>query len=265
MNAPIHASQKSPGDQRQSSFPRTGEYTSKKTSRIAGFWYLLVAIFGSFNMMFVEPKLYVSGDAAATVNNILASERLFRLGILSSLFTIICFLFLANALYKLFKSVDKDLSRLMVIFIVASVPFAFLQLFKFAPILFSSKTAYLSAFDSAQLQALSMVFLGFFEQGFFIGQIFFGLWMFPLGLLVFKSGSGFIPKTLGVWLMVACFGYLFNFLSRAGYLSAIFLPLNYTAISSMGMNIAIIGEVLCILWLFIMGPEDQEPAAVEVG
>jgi hypothetical protein len=239
--------------------------TNKKNARIAGFWYLLVAIFGAFNTMFVESRLYVSGDAAATVNNILASERLFRLGIISNLMTTICFLFLANALYKLFKSVDKDLVRLMVIFIISSVPIAFLEMLKFAPILLSSKTAYLSAFDPAQLQALAKVFLDLFEQGFFIAYIFYGLWMFPLGLLVFKSGSGFIPKALGVLLMVGCFGYLFNFLSSAGYLSAIFLPLNYKAITSQWMNITIIGEVLCILWLLIIGPKDQKPAMVEVG
>ena len=237
--------------------------TNRKTSRIAGFWYLLVAIFGSFNGMFVEPKLYVSGDAAATVNNILTSERLFRLGILSNLITTICFLFLANALYKLFKSVDKDLVRLMVIFIIASVPLAYLELLKFAPTLLLSGAGYLSAFEPAQLQALAKVFLDLFEQGFFISLIFFGLWMFPLGLLVFKSGSGFIPKTLGVFLMVGCFGYLFNFLSSAGYLSAFFLPLNYEAIASLWMNIAIIGEILCILWLLIIGPKDQKLASIE--
>jgi hypothetical protein len=237
--------------------------SNRKTSRIAGFWYLLVAIFGSFNGMFVAPKLYVSGDAAATVNNILTSERLFRLGILSNLITTICFLFLANALYKLFKSVDKDLVRLMVIFIIASVPLAYLEMLKFAPILLLSGDGYLSAFEPAQLQALAKVFLDLFEQGFFISLIFFGLWMFPLGLLVFKSGSGFIPKTLGVLLMVGCFGYLFNFLSSAGYLSAFFLPLNYEAITSLWMNIAIIAEVLCILWLLIKGPGDQKPALIK--
>jgi hypothetical protein len=237
--------------------------SNKKTARIAGFWYLLVAIFGAFNTMFVESKLFVSGDAAATVNNILASERLFRLGILSNLLTTICFLFLANALYKLFKSVDKDLVRLMVIFIISSVPIAFLEMLKFAPILLSSKAVYLSAFEPAQLQALAKVFLDLFEQGFFITCIFYGLWMFPLGLLVFKSGSGFIPKALGVLLMVGCFGYLFNFLSSAGYLSAIFLPLNYKAITSLWMNITIIGEVLCILWLLIMGPKDQKPTSIK--
>lgn len=237
--------------------------SNKKTSRIAGFWYLLVAIFGSINMMFVASRLYVSGDAAATVNNILTSERLFRLGIMSNLMTTICFLFLANALYKLFESVDKDLVRLMVIFIIASVPLAYLEMLKFAPILLSSNAAYLSAFEPAQLQALAKVFLDLFEQGFSISYIFFGLWMFPLGLLVFKSGSGFISKVIGVLLIVGCFGYLFNFLSSAGYLSAIFLPLNYKAIASLWMNIAIVGEILCILWLLITGPKAQKPASIE--
>jgi hypothetical protein len=230
--------------------------SNKKTSRIAGFWYLLVAIFGAFNMMFVEPKLYVSGDAAATVNNILASERLFRLGILSNLITTICFLFLANALYKLFKSVDKDLVRLMVIFIMASVPLAYLEMLKFAPILLSSKAAYLSAFEPAQLQALAKVFLDMFKQGFNITFIFYGLWMFPLGLLIFKSGSGFIPKALGISLMVGCFGYLVQFL-------AIFLSLNFNAITSLGMTFAIVAEISCILWLLIKGPMDQKPASIE--
>jgi hypothetical protein len=77
----------------------------------------------------------------------------------------------------------------------------------------------------------------------------------PLGLLVFKSGSGFIPKTLGVLLMVGCFGYLVNFLE-------IFLSLNYPAITSLWMTIAIIAEILCILWLLIKGPGYQQPASI---
>lgn len=229
---------------------------NKKTSQIAGFWYLLVAIFGAFNDMIVVPKLYVSGDAAATVTNILASERLFRLGILSNLITTICFLFLADALYKLFKPVDKDLVRLMVIFIIASVPLAYLETLKFAPILLLSSAGYLSAFEPAQLQALAMVLLDMFKQGFHITFIFYGLWMFPLGLLVFKSGSGFISKVIGILLMIGCFGYLSKFL-------AIFLALNYEAITSLWMTIAIIAEVFCILWLLIIGPKDQKPALIK--
>jgi hypothetical protein len=230
--------------------------SNKRTSRIAGFWYLMVAIFGLFNTTFVYSKLYVSGDAAATVANILASEQLFRLGILTNLITTVAFLFLANALYKLFKAVDRDLVRLMVIFIIASVPIAYLELFKFAPILLLSKAAYLSAFEPAQLQALAMVLLDLFRQGFNITYIFYGLWMFPLGLLVFKSRSGFISKVIGVLLMAGCFGYLATFLE-------ILLALNYQAITSPWMNIAYTGEILCILWLLIKGPKDQEQASSE--
>jgi hypothetical protein len=99
-------------------------------------------------------------------------------------------------------------------------------------------------------------FLDMNKQGLFIAYIFYGLWMFPLGLLVFKSGSGFIPKALGILLMVGCFGYLVNFL-------AIFLSLNYKVITSLWMNIAIVAEILCILWLLIKGPKDQKPASIE--
>jgi hypothetical protein len=229
---------------------------NKKTSQIAGFWYLLVAIFGAFNTMFVDPKLYVSGDAAATVNNILASERLFRLGIMSSLITTICFLFLGNALYKLFKSVDRDLVRLMVIFIISSVPLAYLQMLKLTPMLFMGSDKYLSAFEPVQLQALTMAFLDIYKLGVFIAYIFYGLWMFPLGMLVYKSGSDFISKALGVSLMVGCFGYLVKFLEA-------YLPLNYPAISSLWMTITILAEVLCILWLFIKGPGDKRPALIQ--
>lgn len=80
--------------------------------------------------------------------------------------------------------------------------------------------------------------------------------MFPLGLLVFKSGSGFISKVIGILLMIGCFGYLSKFL-------AIFLALNYEAITSLWMTIAIIAEVFCILWLLIIGPKDQKPALIK--
>jgi hypothetical protein len=207
--------------------------------------------------MFVDPKLYVSGDAAATVNNILASERLFRFGIMSSLITTICFLFLGNALYKLFKSVDRDLVRLMVIFIISSVPSAYLQMLKLAPMLLLGSDKYLSVFEPVQLQALTMVFLDVYKQGVFITYIFYGLWMFPLGLLVFKSRSGFITKVLGVSLMIGCFGYLVSFLE-------VYLPLSNHAITSLWMTLTIIAEILCILWLFIKGPADKRTALIQV-
>lgn len=223
---------------------------------MAGFWYLLVAIFGSFQSIFVAPRLFVSGDSVATVNNILASEQLFRLGMLSNFLTTICFLLLGNVLYKLFKPVDRDLARLMVIFIVSSVPGPYLEFLNFAPILLLSKALYSSTFEPTQLQALANLFLDLFAQGKFITYIFYGLWMFPLGILVFKSGSTVITKTLGVMLSVGCFGYLVSFLE-------VYLPLDCKAITSLWMAITIIAEVLCIVWLFITGPKAQKPVSIE--
>jgi hypothetical protein len=225
--------------------------SNKSIARTAGFWYLLVAIFGALNTMFVESKLSVISDPAETVNYILASEGLFRIGILSSLITTVCFLFLANALYKLFKTVDKDQVRLMVIFIIASVPIAYLSILKFAPLIFADKTAYSSAFDPAQLNMLSMIFRDLFRQGFNIVYIFYGLWLFPLGLLVYKSRSGFITKTVGILLMVGCFGYLINFVE-------FFFALDFGRIPSLWMNFTIFAEVLCILWLFLVGPKNTQ-------
>src|SRR4051794_19185746 len=101
--------------------------SNKKTARIAGVWYLFMAIFYSFSMIYVDSAFYVPGDAASTTNTILSSGWIFRLGLVSCLLGHICFLFLANALYKLFKSVDCDLARQMVIFIIAGVSVAFLN------------------------------------------------------------------------------------------------------------------------------------------
>ncbi len=231
--------------------------SSKKTARIAGLWYLLVAVFPVFSVLVVESRLYVPGDAAATVNNILASPGLFRLGFVSSLLGQICFLFLAHAFYKLFKSVDHDLARLIVIFIVASVSATCLNMLnQFAPILLASGAGYLSAFAPAQLHALAMMFLDMHKYGNSITLIFYGLWLFPLGLLVFKSG--FMPKALGVLLMVGSFGDPIEFFR-------VFLfPHVKLSIYPPWLAVAVIAQVSFILWLLIKGMQDRKPAQIEV-
>lgn len=184
--------------------------SNKKTARIAGLWYLLIAIFYSFSMIYVDSEFYVPGDTMSTINNILASEWIFRLGFVSCLLGHICFLFLANVLYKLFKSVDSGLARQMVIFIVVGVSVAFLnRLNQFAAILVLNGDGYLSAFEPSQLHALAMFFLDVHKHGEMIATIFWGLWLLPLGLLVLKSDL--IPKALGVLLIIACGCYLMDF------------------------------------------------------
>ena len=227
--------------------------TQRKTARVAGLLYLLMTFFGVFSMMFVDAKLYVPGDAAATVTNILRSESLFRLGVASSLVSIILFLLVANTLYKLLNSVDRDLARLMVVFVVVSIPVG-LNFYEFAPILLLKGAGYTSVFQPAQLQALAMTFLELQKQGGSIGQIFWGLWLFPLGLLVFKSG--FIPRVFGVLLMVGCFGYILN------AFTFLLFP-DYKAITYLGSFVGFLAEILFIFWLLIKGVKDQKPATSE--
>jgi hypothetical protein len=232
--------------------------SNKRTARRAGFWYLLVAVFPMFSILVVEAKLFVPGNAAATAENILASAGLFRLGFVSSLLGQMCFLFLAHALYKLFASADKDLARLMVIFIVASVSVTCLNMLnQFAPVLLSSGAGYLSAFEPAQLQALAMMFLEMHKYGNSIVLLFYGLWLFPLGLLVFRSG--FMPKALGVLLLIGSLGDPVEFLR-------IFLfPNVKLAIYPPWLSVAAVAQVSLILWLLVKGAQDRKPSRIAAG
>jgi len=227
----------------------------KKTARGVGILYILMDVFMIFSGMVVDPKIYVPGDAVATASNILASEWLFRLDFVSNIVGQILFLLLVLALYNLFKSVDKGQARLMVILVVASVPVAVLYtLFQYAPILLLSGAGHLSAFNPAQLQTLSMVFFDMYKNGIMVAEIFWGLWLIPLALLVYKSS--FVPKVLGVLLIVGCFGHLLSFLST-------FLFPDYSAILIPISEMAMICELPIFLWLLIKGVKDQQPSTTE--
>ena len=214
----------------------------KKTARVAGILYLMMIPLGIFGIMYVPSTLIVPGDAATTANNIMASESLFRLSIVSALILQIVQIFLVLALYKLLKPVNKKHAVLMVIFALAAVPIAMLnELNHFAALLLLSGADYLAVFTADQLQALVPLFLDLHGHGIFIAQVFWGLWLFPMGYLVFKSG--YIPKILGILLMIGCFGYLID------SFGALLFP-NYE------VNIAIFtfwGELLLPLWLLIKG------------
>ena len=224
----------------------------KKIARGAGILYILMDVFMIFSGMVVDPKIYVPGDAVATVSNILASEWLFRLGFVSNLVGLILQLFLVHVLYELFKSVDKGQARLMVILVVAGVSVAFLNnLNQYAPIVLLSGAEHLSAFNPAQLQTLAMVFLDMYNNGIMVAEIFWGLWLIPLGILVYKSR--FVPKVLGVLLIVGCFGHLLSFLST-------FLFPDYSAILIPISEMVMFGELPVFLWLLIKGVKDQQPS-----
>lgn len=229
----------------------------QKTARAAGILYLIMDVFMIFSGMVVDPKIYVPGDAAATASNILESGWLFRLGFVSWIIGYIVFLFLANALYNLFKSVDKGQARLMVILVIASVPIGILNMLnQYAPILLLNGSGHLSAFNPAQLQTLSMVFFDIYQHGIMVAEIFWGLWLIPLGLLVYKSR--FVPKVLGVLLIIGCFGHLLSFLS-------FFLFPDYSAILIPISEIVMGCEIPIFLWLLIKGVRDQQLTTTEHG
>ena len=221
----------------------------KKTARTAGFLYLIMAITGIFGE-YVRSTLIVYGDAAATASNIMASESLFRIGFISDLTMITCYFLTACVLYMLLKPVNKNIALLFVLFTLGSVSVLFINaLNQFATLLLLSGAGYLTIFGADQLNALAMLFLNLHKYGYTIAQIFFGLWLLPLGYLIFKSG--YFPRILGILVMIACFGHLLEFFQ-------VFLFPGYEVIAYPGLVAAMIGEFSFMFWLLIKGAKIPE-------
>lgn len=169
------------------------------TARFAGFLYVLLIPLGILGIIYVPQTMVVDGDIVASIANIQSNEMLFRLAILSALVTQLVNFFLVVLLYKLLRSAGEMVARIMVLLIVAAVPIAMLNEL--------NHVAVLLALDSAApSQVLISILLESHHAGVVIAQFFWGLWLFPMGYLIFKSG--FIPKIIGILLMIACFGYL---------------------------------------------------------
>lgn len=227
--------------------------SSKKTIRIAGLLYLVLAVIFPFSLIYVPSTLFVFGDATATANNIRASELLFRTGIASGLIANVFFVFLVLALYRLLSEVSRKQAVLMVILVVIAVSAAFGNSFnQIAALVVLSGADFLSVFEKSQLDALAYVFLRLHSQALQAIQIFWGLWLFPFGLLVYKSR--FIPRVLGVLLLIAGSAYL------ASSFVSVVLP-QYEDIVSPLISILILGEVPIIFWLLFIGlkPDSKEP------
>jgi hypothetical protein len=234
---------------------REGLNSTKKTARIAGLLYLVNGVTGFFSIIYIPGRLIVSGNAAATANNILASERLFRLGIVSELICAAEFVFLLWVLYRLLGPVNKTQASLMVILGLLQIPIMFVNaLNEIAALALLRGANFLSVFDQSQRQALAMQFLNLHGDGFVVAGIFWGLWLFPFGILVFRSG--FLPRILGVLLIAACFGYL------AQSFTSLLLPSYEDVVYRFGGIAVTLGEPAMLLWLLIRGAKDQPLKAV---
>jgi len=222
---------------------------NKKTAKLAGLLYLILAIIAPYGLMYVPSKIVVWGDAAATANNILANEFLFRTGIVSNLIGEVIFMFLVLVLYRLLKQVNEHQAKLMVALVIVAIPIAFLaNVFKItAMVIF--KGSILQSFEPAQMNDLAELFLRFGSYSAQMVQLYWGLWLIPFGLLVYKSG--FIPRILGVFLLINGIAYIilsFSFVLLPGYLSII---------SKFAMPFLFLGEIPIILWLLIKGVKTQ--------
>ena len=174
----------------------------KRLARIAGVLYLLVGIFGGFAQGFVYPKIYVAGDAATTAGNVLANAGLVRIGVVADLFQATVWVFVAMTLYRLLKHVNKGVASAMVVLAAIGAGITCLNaVFEFEALRVATGAVNLAAFGTAGSNALVLLLVDAHHYGLLIAQIFFGLWLAPLGYLAYKSG--WFPKALGVVLVAA--------------------------------------------------------------
>lgn len=222
-------------------------------ARFAGVLYVFVIICGVFAQMIVRDSLIVPFDATATANQILESESLFRLGFVSDLAMMTFYLLLAFTLYILLKPVGENLALLFLLFTVTGVAIMCLNMLnQFSVLLWLSGADYLSAYDANQLHAQVLVSLNLHKNGYLIAQVFFGLWLFPLGYLVYQSG--YFPKVLGILLMLACIAHLVEFMTT------FLLPAYTETIGSVTDISVMLGEFTFCLWLLFMGAKGQSSA-----
>ena len=181
---------------------------NKKTARIAGLLFLMMVVFGLAAEVFFRQKVFSASDITTTTNNILSNTFLYRVGILSDMLMSLSYMLTALVLYKLLSSVNKNMAASMVVFATAGcVLLLFNILIEIAPLYILSGNDFMSAFNSTERQSLAMFFYNLYLHGYMIGQIFFSLWVLPLGILIYKSG--FIPKVLGILFMIeTIFGLL---------------------------------------------------------
>ena len=222
--------------------------------RVAGFWYLLLVLVGPLRLIYIPTKLFVHGDAAATVNNIAAHEWLFRFGIVGDLFGAVVLIFLVLAFYRLFKEVDQYLAMLVVILggVMPALLYFVNVVSDSAALMIARGADFLSVFDKPQRDALVILFLRLHDAQNTAAEMLWGLWLIPLAMLVYRSR--FLPRFLGVWLFINGIAYVV--LCLTGEL----FPQYYNKAFIMSQP-ALFGELAFMLWLVIKGSKSQSQSA----
>jgi uncharacterized protein DUF4386 len=222
----------------------------RRTARLAGALYVAMSLFAAVGLVYFPGRFVVQGDAAATASRIVAAPLLYRLWSVTDLVAGVFAIYLAMTLYQLFKDVDRNQARVLVAMLLVQVPMWFaLTLTQLAPRVLLNGSSYWSVFDKPQLDALALGFLGLSSRGVGAMSAYSGLWLLPLGLLVYRSG--FIPRMLGVFLIVAGCSYL---ISAATYF---ILPAYYGTVFWGAAPLYGLGEISIVGWLLIKGARED--------
>jgi hypothetical protein len=224
--------------------------STRNPGRVAGFWYLLLVVIGPLRLIYIPNTLFVSGNATATVNNIAAHEWLFRVGIVSDLICAVILIFLVLAFYRLFKDVNQYLAVLVVILggVMPAVIYLVNVVSDAGALMVVRGADFLAVFDKPQRDALALLFLRLHDQQNTAAEILWGLWLLPLAILVYRSR--FLPRFLGVWLVINGFAYVI--MSVTGEL----LPQYQNKVFIFAQP-ALLGELVLMLWLVIKGSAPQ--------
>lgn len=229
-------------------------YQAKKTAKLAGLLFLLWIVIGFYDMLFVSPKIFVKGDFAASAQNIIIHELLFRTSIFSGLITNAIWIVLSLTFYKLFKQVNEYYAKLLVAFVLVQIPVAFIKAALSVTALLILKDETLTTFELIQRQDLAILLIKLSNNTVYALELFWGLWLLPLAYLIFKSK--FIPGLFGILLYIN--GSVYLLLS---FTSLVF-PQYKGIVFNFGMP-AMFGEVAIMLWLLLIGVRTNkaEPGA----
>ena len=226
--------------------------SNKKTARIAGVFYLLVGIFGGFAEGYVDPKMYVAGNAAATAGKVVAHSGLVRLGVVAHLLDGTFFILLALVLYNLLQHVQKSVARTMLVLVILATGIICLNaVFQFEGLRVATDSTYAAAFNKAGSNALVLLLLDTQHYGTLIAQVFFGLWLVPLGFLIYKSAQ--FPDWLGLLLIAGGVCYIVDLLT------AFLFPDPNQKIHAFVIIPSAIAEISMVLYLLVIGLKNVNP------
>jgi hypothetical protein len=217
----------------------------KRTAKLAGLLYLIWVITGIYGVFYIPSQTIIPGDAAATARKILANEFLFRTGIINDIISATLWVFVALVLYRLFKQVNERQAKLLVVLVIVQIPAAFFMEALNIASLMIIKGEVLKTFELVQRQDLAMLFFKISAYGSIVLETFWGLWLLPFGLLVYKSV--FIPRILGIFLILNGIAYIIH------SFTTLLLPDYQATVRLFAFPFWILGEISIMLWLLIKG------------